>query len=87
MKVLELDMYQALAVAVLMLVFGRYLVKKVGFLSKYCIPAPVVGGLIFALLHVVLRTLGIVEFNLDTTLQGVFMTAFFCSAILRRNIS
>ena len=79
MKVLELDMYQALAVAVLMLVFGRYLVKKVGFLSKYCIPAPVVGGLIFALLHVVLRTLGIVEFNLDTTLQGVFMTAFFCS--------
>ncbi|MBQ6075216.1 MAG: sodium/glutamate symporter [Lachnospiraceae bacterium] len=79
MKVLELDMYQALGVAVLMLVFGRYLVKKVGFLSKYCIPAPVVGGLIFALLHVVLRTLGIVEFNLDTTLQGVFMTAFFCS--------
>jgi ESS family glutamate:Na+ symporter len=79
MKVLELDMYQALAVAVLMLVFGRYLVKKVGFLSKYCIPAPVVGGLIFALLHMVLRTLGIVEFNLDTTLQGVFMTAFFCS--------
>ena len=79
MKVLELDMYQALAVAVVMLVFGRFLVKKINFLSKYCIPAPVVGGLIFAILHVILRSLGIVEFNLDTTLQSVFMTAFFCS--------
>ncbi|MBO4838472.1 MAG: sodium/glutamate symporter [Lachnospiraceae bacterium] len=79
MNVLELDMYQALAVAVVMLVFGRFLVKKIGFLSKYCIPAPVVGGLIFAILHVILRSFGIVEFNLDTTLQGVFMTAFFCS--------
>ena len=79
MNVLELDMYQALAVAVVMLVFGRFLVKKIGFLSKYCIPAPVVGGLIFAILHVIRRSFGIVEFNLDTTLQGVFMTAFFCS--------
>ncbi len=79
MKVLELDMYQALAVAVVMLVFGRVLVKKIDFLSKYCIPAPVVGGLIFAIFHVILRSLGILEFNLDTTLQSVFMTAFFCS--------
>ena len=79
MNILELDMYQALALAVLMLVFGRILVKKIDFLSKYCIPAPVVGGLIFAILHVILRSMGVVEFNLDTTLQSVFMTAFFCS--------
>ena len=79
MKVIELDMYQALGLAVVMLVFGRLLVGKIKILGKYCIPAPVVGGLVFAVLHVVLRSAGIVEFNLDTTLQNVFMTAFFCS--------
>lgn len=79
MKVIELDMFQAIGLAVIMLVFGRLLVGKLKILSKYCIPAPVVGGLIFAVVHVILRSAGIVEFNLDTTLQNVFMTAFFCS--------
>ena len=79
MNVIELDMYQACGLAVLMLVIGRMLVDKLEFLRRYCIPAPVVGGLLFAILHVILRSAGIVEFNLDTTLQTVFMTAFFCS--------
>ncbi len=79
MNVIELDMYQACGLAVLMLVIGRMLVDKIEFLRRYCIPAPVVGGLLFAILHVILRSAGIVEFNLDTTLQTVFMTAFFCS--------
>ncbi len=38
-----------------------------------------VGGLIFALAHTVVRGMGILEFEMDTTLQTVFMTAFFCS--------
>lgn len=79
MNVIELDMYQACGLAVLMLVIGRMLVNRIEFLRRYCIPAPVVGGLLFAILHVILRSAGIVEFNLDTTLQTVFMTAFFCS--------
>ena len=79
MNVIKLDMYQALGLAVIMLIFGRLLVRKIKILSKYCIPAPVIGGLIFAVLHVILRSAGIVEFSLDTTLQSVFMTAFFCS--------
>ncbi|MBQ9503767.1 MAG: sodium:glutamate symporter, partial [Lachnospiraceae bacterium] len=43
MNVIELDMYQALGVAVIMLLLGRLLVGKIAFLRKYCIPAPVVG--------------------------------------------
>ena len=79
MNVIEVNMYQAAGLAVLMLVLGRMLVARIEFLRKYCIPAPVVGGLIFAILHVILRSMGILEFNMDTTLQTVFMTAFFCS--------
>ncbi|MBO4915615.1 MAG: sodium/glutamate symporter [Oscillospiraceae bacterium] len=79
MSIISLNMYQAIAVAAVMLVLGQLLVNKIGFLRRYCIPAPVVGGLIFAILHTVVRGMGILEFEMDTTLQTVFMTAFFCT--------
>ena len=79
LKTIELNMYQAIAVAVLMLLIGRMLVARIEFLRRYCIPAPVVGGLIFAIVHAALRGAGVLEFSMDTTLQTVFMTAFFCS--------
>ena len=79
MATVSLNMYRALAVAAAMLVVGQILVDKIEFLRRYCIPAPVVGGLIFAIVHTILRGVGVVEFEMDTTLQTVFMTAFFCS--------
>lgn len=75
----SLNMYQAIAVATVMLVIGQLLVNKIPFLQKYCIPAPVVGGLIFAIAHMILRGAGVVEFQMDDTLQTVFMNAFFCT--------
>ena len=79
MKIIELDLYQATAVAALVLLLGRVLVSKIAILRKYCIPAPVVGGFIYAILHTILRGMGILEIQGDMTLQSVFMTAFFCS--------
>ena len=52
---------------------------RVAFLKKCCIPAPVVGGLIFALLHLASYQMGIVSFTFDETLSKVFMTLFFTS--------
>ena len=79
MQTVKLDMYQALAIAVIMLLIGRELVARIEFLRRYCIPAPVVGGLVFAIVHAVLRGTGIMEFDMDVTLLKVFRTAFFCS--------
>lgn len=79
MYVIELNMYQAVAVAALVLLLGRFLVSKFAILSKYCIPEPVVGGVVYAFVHLGLRSAGILEISLDTTLQNVFMTIFFCS--------
>lgn len=79
MKIIELDLYQATAVAALVLLLGRVLVSKIAILRKYCIPAPVVGGFIYAIVHTILRGMGILEIQGDMTLQSVFMTAFFCS--------
>ena len=51
---IHLDMYQTLAVAVLVLMLGSFLRKKIHFLEKFCIPAPVIGGLLFANFHLYL---------------------------------
>ncbi len=40
MTVISLNMYQAIAVAAIMLVIGQVLVNKIAFLRRYCIPAP-----------------------------------------------
>ena len=54
MLTLELDMYQACALGALVYCLGRLLVQKLPFLSKYCIPAPVAGGVVFAFAHLAL---------------------------------
>lgn len=76
---ITLNMYQAVAVAALVLLLGRFLVSKFSILTKYCIPEPVVGGVVYAVVHLLLRSAGILEISLDATLQNVFMTIFFCS--------
>lgn len=77
--ILQLNMVQTIALAVVLLLLGEFLVKRISFLSKYCIPAPVVGGLIFAILALVLRQTDTMAFEMDTTLQTLTMTIFFTS--------
>lgn len=76
---IELNMYQATAVAALVLLLGRFLVGKIELLRRYCIPEPVAGGVVFALAHLALRQAGILEISFDNTLQTFFMIVFFCS--------
>lgn len=79
MYAIQLDMYQAAAVAALVLLLGRFLVRNVDLLRRYCIPEPVAGGVVFALAHLALRQAGILEISFDSTLQTFFMVVFFCS--------
>lgn len=46
-------------------------------LGKYCIPAPLVGGLCFAMVNTACYAAGIAYITFDATLQSVFMTMFF----------
>ena len=81
MYAIQLDMYQAAAVAALVLLLGRFLVRNVELLRHYCIPEPVAGGVVFALAHLALRQAGILEISFDSTLQTFFMVVFFCSVV------
>lgn len=74
---LALNQVTTIFLAVALLVLGTVIVKKVGLLQKFCIPAPVVGGLLFAILATALKSVGLVEFTLDTSLQSLFMITFF----------
>ncbi|MEK3980096.1 sodium/glutamate symporter [Psychrobacillus sp. FSL K6-2836] len=74
---LALDQITTIFLSIALLVLGTYLVKKIGFLNKFCIPAPVVGGLLFALLATIAKSFDLFEITLDTSLQGLFMLTFF----------
>ena len=74
---LQLDMIQTLTLAVFVLLLGMGVRKKVNFFEKFCIPAPVIGGIIFALFMLVAYMTGIVDLQMDMTLKSLFMTAFF----------
>ena len=83
---IQLDMYQTLAAAVLVLLLGNYLKKKIYFLQKFCIPAPVIGGLIFAIMTCICYVTGIAEFSFNDTLREVCMVFFFTSVGFQANL-
>ena len=83
---IQLDMYQTLAAAVLVLLLGSYLRKKINVLEKFCIPAPVIGGLLFAIFTCICYTTGIIEFSFDDTLREVCMVFFFTSVGFQANL-
>lgn len=74
---LELDQITTVFLAVALLLIGGLLLNKLSFLNRFCIPAPVIGGLLFAILVTVLKGTGLLTITLDTSLQSLFMLAFF----------
>ncbi len=83
---IQLDMYQTLAAAVLVLMLGAYLKSKIHFLEQFCIPAPVVGGLLFAIFTCICYVTGVAEFSFDDTLREVCMVFFFTSVGFQANL-
>lgn len=73
----SLDMIQTTALAVVIYYFGAWVRSKINVLERFCIPAPVIGGVSFALLNLIVREAGIITLSLDTTLQSPAMIVFF----------
>ncbi|EHM09554.1 sodium--glutamate symport carrier GltS [Thermanaerovibrio velox DSM 12556] len=73
---LSFNPVETLAFACALLWVGFRLVERVGVLYRYNIPAPVVGGGLFSLANLLLRSAG-VEITFDTVLKDYMMIAFF----------
>ncbi|HSL21906.1 MAG TPA: sodium/glutamate symporter [Vicinamibacterales bacterium] len=58
--IVRLDMIQTLALASVVLFAGYGIRRRVGVLDRYNIPAPVVGGFLFAAMALTLRLQGVV---------------------------
>ena len=82
----QLDMYQTLAASVLVLMLGSYLKQQIHVLEKFCIPAPVVGGLLFAIVTCICYSSGFMEISFDDTLREVCMVFFFTSVGFQANL-
>ncbi len=73
----EFDLIHTLAFGGVALLLGYALCHFIPILGRYNLPAPVVGGLVVALVILIARNQGITLFKFDTTLQSPLMIAFF----------
>lgn len=77
MLVLKLNMVETLAVAVVVLLLGKFLRRKFNILEKFFIPAPVVGGTIFSIILLIGHSTNIFSFEFNEILKDFFMLIFF----------
>ncbi|MEF3317582.1 sodium/glutamate symporter [Peptoniphilus grossensis] len=79
MFTIELNMFYTATVAVLVLLLGSFIKKRVYLLEKFCIPVPVVGGIVFTLITLIgyLTKTFVIQF--DFVLSDFFMLVFYTS--------
>lgn len=74
---IHLDMVQSVALAIVSYYIGTWIKSHSAALQRFSIPAPVIGGLPFALVFSLLKIYGIADFTFDDTLQKVALLCFF----------
>ncbi|HBO7507130.1 TPA: sodium/glutamate symporter [Pseudomonas aeruginosa] len=77
MPTMHLDALSTTALALLLLAIGSQLKKRSRWLTRLCVPSPVIAGFGFAFLVWLLRDRGWLDIGLDTSLQTPLMVAFF----------
>lgn len=83
----QINSYYTLIIATIVLLFGRYLVRKYRFLQDFNIPEPVAGGLVAAAIIYALYLFNHVSFAFDKSLREAFMLVFFSSIGLSADFS
>lgn len=86
MRTFTFDMYQTLLIAVLALLLGNFIRKRIPFFKKFCIPAPVIGGLIVSIVTCILYATGVVAVAFDDSFREICMVFFFTSVGFQANL-
>ena len=74
---INVDALTTLVAAAVLYWLGNWLVKHIRLLRQYCIPAPLVGGLLFAVANTALYASGRSYFTFNGHIQTFFMIVFF----------
>ena len=72
----KLNVVQVLGLAAIGIPLGEWLNRRIPLLDALHVPAPIAGGLLYALAILALRD-RVVNFELDMVLQSILMVAFF----------
>lgn len=84
---LTFNAFYTLIAAVIVLLLGRFLVNRIDFLRRYNIPEPVAGGLVAAVLSLIVYNIWGFSISTSSELQTSFMLIFFASIGLSANFS
>ncbi|WP_202108912.1 sodium/glutamate symporter [Succinivibrio dextrinosolvens] len=76
LQIINLDLFETVALAVVVLFLGMFIKKKIVFLEEYCIPSPVIGGLVIALVNYIFYLCGY-AFAFNETIEDLCMVVFF----------
>ena len=74
---LEFNLLYTLLVAILVLFAGRELVKRVAWLERFSVPAPVVGGCVIAIVLATADGVAGIRVSFDMTLKDTLLLIFF----------
>ncbi|PRO29691.1 sodium/glutamate symporter [Acinetobacter baumannii] len=77
--------FYTLISAVIVLLLGRFLVNRIDFLKRFNIPEPVAGGLVAAVVSLLVHTFWGYSIVFSSELQTSFMLVFFASIGLSAN--
>lgn len=77
MMVINLDIAQTVGIAAVLLVVGEFIKNRVGVLSRYFIPGPIIGGLVFSLIALVGHQTGLFTFQFYDNIRAFLLLVFF----------
>ena len=79
---IKIEMFEMMAIVVLVIYFGQWIRDKAPVLKKYCIPSAVVGGTIFAIVTCALYMGHIVQFEWEnqSIMNNFFYNIFFAAS-------
>lgn len=84
---LKFDMIGTIAIGLISLWVGKKMKAKLFFLDRFGIPAAVLGGILFSIIHLLMRIANIGSISYDTTLQTPFMVVFFTTIGLGSSVA
>ena len=73
----QLNMAETVGFAIILLLLGRWIKRRVNFFEKFFIPAPVIGGTLFSIILLIGHQTETFTFSFNDDIKNLFMIAFF----------
>ncbi|WP_392567011.1 sodium/glutamate symporter [Utexia brackfieldae] len=83
---IDIDIYNTLVCTCLVLLFGRVLVNRISLFQQFTLPAPVVGGILVAVILLFVKLYLNIQINFNGDMTSPLMLMFFASIGLNANV-